>query len=147
MSLTDRVQKDMVQAMKAGDRERVSALRMILSPLQLGGKEAKGPFGEEQERAVLAAEKKRRLQAADVYRQGGREDRALKEEAEAAIIDDYLPQAMSGEELAAMIDEAVAALKPEGMKDMGRVMAAVMGRADGRADGRQLSEMVRQRLS
>lgn len=147
MSLTERVQKDMVQAMKDGDRERVSALRMILSPLQLAGKEAPGPFGEEEERAVLMAEKKRRQQAADAYRKGGREDRAGKEDAEAAIIDDYLPKPLSDEELSAMIDAAVAEIDPEGMKDMGRVMSAVMGRAEGRADGKRLSELVRQRLS
>ncbi len=94
MSISERVQSDVNTAMKAGDRKRAQALRMVLSRLQLEQKEAGGDFGEEQELAVLAAEKKRRLQAAEAFRQGGREESALAEEAEAELIDAYLPEAM-----------------------------------------------------
>lgn len=147
MSLTEKVQRDVVKALKAGEKERLSALRMILSQLQMAGKEARSEYGEEQEMAVLAAEKKRRRQSAEAFRQGGREDRALKEEAEAAIIDEYLPSQLSEAELSALVDEVVTETGASSMKDMGRVMSAAMAKAAGRADGQQLSEAVRQRLS
>lgn len=147
MSITDRIQKDMVGAMKAGDKELVAALRMILSPLQLAGKEARGEFDEQQEIAVLISEKKKRMQAAEAFRSGGAEERAGKEEAEAAVIDRYLPQALEPEELAAMVDEAIAAVGAGSPKDMGKVMSQLMPRVAGRADGKALSEMVRQKLA
>lgn len=146
MSITAQVQKDMVTAMKSQDKQRLSALRMILSQLQLGEKESGGEFGEEQELKVLATEKKRRLQAADAFRDGGREDRAAAEEAEAAIIDGYLPQAMGEDELAALVDEAIAATGAAGIRDMGKVMSALMPRVGGRSDGKVVSSMVKSRL-
>jgi hypothetical protein len=147
LSITETVQKDVVAAMKAGDKERLSALRMILSQLQMGAKEAGDGFGEEQERAVLKTEKKRRLQSAEAFRDGGADDRAAKEEAEAALIDTYLPQDMSEAELAALIDEAIAATGAAGPQEMGKVMSQVMPRTAGRADGKVVSNMVRSRLA
>lgn len=147
MSITDKVQKDMVAAMKAGDKELVAALRMILAPLQMGGKEAKGEFGEQQAIAVLMTEKKKRQQAAEAFRGGGATDRALKEESEAAIIERYLPQAMSSDELAALVDDAITAAGAAGPKDMGKVMSHLMPKVAGRADGKVLSEMVKNRLA
>lgn len=144
--ITEKVQNDMVAAMKARDRERAGALRMLVSELKLGAKEAGGELSEEQETAVLKKEKKRRLQAAAAFRGGGREDSAAKEEAEAALIDTYLPQAMGADELAALIDAAIAETGASGPKDMGRVMSVVMVRAGGRADGKQVSGLVKEKL-
>lgn len=146
MSITDQVQQDMVTALKAGDKQLVAALRMLLSPLQLGGKEAGGEFGEQQEIAVLMSEKKKRQQAAEAFRGGGATDRAEKEEAEVAIIERYLPQALGADELAAMVDEAIAETGAAGPKDMGKVMSALMPRVAGRADGKALSALVKDRL-
>ncbi len=144
--IAERVQKDMVDAMRAHDKERVSALRMLLSELKLAAKEAGPGFGEAEELAVLRKEKKRRLQAADSFREGGREDRAVREEAESAIIDVYLPPALDVNELKSIINEAIAATGAAGVQDMGRVMAEVMKRAGGRIDGRAASSLVRQKL-
>lgn len=146
MSITEQVQADVVTAMKAHDKERVSALRMIVCALQNAAKEAKEDLGEEQELKVLMAEKKKRQQAADAFRDGGRAESAAKEEAEAAVIDTYLPQAMDESELSAMVDEAVESTGAAGIKDMGKVMSALMPRVAGRADGKVLSNMVRTRL-
>ncbi len=145
-SITAQVQKDMVDAMKARDKERVQALRMILSELKLAGKEARPGFGKAEEIAVLRREKKRRQQAAASFRSGGREDRAAGEEAEAAIIDVYLPQELGESDLEGIVDEAIAATGASGVKDMGKVMSAVMKRTAGRADGKKVSGMVKGRL-
>lgn len=147
MSITEQVKKDVVVALKAHDKERVSALRMILSQLQMGAKEAVEGFGEEQELKVLATEKKKRLQAAEGFRAGGREESAVKEEAEAGIIDTYLPQAMSDEDLAKLVDDAIEATGALGIKDMGKVMSRLMPLVAGRADGNVASAMVKERLT
>jgi len=146
VSITDQVQQDMVTALKAGDKQLVAALRMLLSPLQLGEKEASGEFGEQQEIAVLMSEKKKRQQAAEAFRSGGANDRAEKEEAEVAIIEKYLPQALGQAELEAMVDEAIASTGAAGPKDMGKVMSALMPKVAGRADGKALSALVMGRL-
>lgn len=146
MSITDKVQKDMTAAMKAKDKERAQALRLILSQLQLAQKESSGNFGEQEEIKVLASEKKRRQQAAEAFREGGREDRAEGEENEARLIDEYLPQAMSEEELAAIVEEAVSSTGAVSMKEMGKVMSQVMAKTAGRADGKVVSEMVKKKL-
>ncbi|MBI5870687.1 MAG: GatB/YqeY domain-containing protein [Actinobacteria bacterium] len=146
MSITEKVQADVVTAMKAHEKEQVSALRMIVCALQNAAKEAKEDFGEEQELKVLMAEKKKRQQAADAFRDGGRAESAAKEEAEAAVIDTYLPQAMDESELSALVDEAVESTGAAGIKDMGRVMSVLMPQVAGRADGKVLSDMVRTRL-
>ncbi|MHB9111497.1 MAG: GatB/YqeY domain-containing protein [Thermoleophilia bacterium] len=146
MSITRQIQADVVVAMKARDRERVSALRMIVSELQKAAKEAGEDFGEEQELKVLMGEKKKRQQAADAFREGGRAESAAKEEAEAAVIDTYLPRAMDEGELSALVDEAVASTGAGGIRDMGKVMSALMPRVAGRADGKLVSDMVRKRL-
>jgi uncharacterized protein YqeY len=146
LRITDQVQSDLVAAMKARDKERVSALRMILSQLQLAEKEARGDFGEEQELRVLATEKKKRLQASEAFLAGGREESAAREDAEAAIIESYLPLAMGEAELSVLVDEAIAATGAGGLQDMGRVMSQVMPRVAGRADGKAVSDMVKKRL-
>jgi len=133
--------------MKAHDRDRVSALRMILSQLQLSRKEATGDFGEDQEFTVLNSEKKRRLQASEGFRAGGREESAIKEEAEAALIDTYLPAAMDEAELTGLIKDAIAGVGATGIQDMGKVMSKVMPEVAGRADGKAVSEIVKKQLA
>ncbi|MHB8160048.1 MAG: GatB/YqeY domain-containing protein [Thermoleophilia bacterium] len=147
MSITEQMKKDVVVALKAHDKERVSALRMILSQLQMGAKEAAAGFGEEQELKILATEKKKRLQAAEGFRAGGREEGAAREEAEAGMIDTYLPRAMSDDDLAKLVDDVVEATGALDIKDMGKVMSRLMPLLAGRADGNVASAMVKERLT
>jgi len=140
-SVLERIQADTKEAMKAGERERVAALRMIANALQQEHKEGKGD-----EVAVLRRERKRRLEAASAYRDGGDEARAAAEEAEAELISSYLPPELSDEELEAIVEEAVSAAGASGPQDMGKVMGIAMRRVDGRADGKRVSDAVRKRL-
>jgi uncharacterized protein YqeY len=128
--------------MRAGQRDRVVALRMVANALQ---QEAKG--GNDDEVAVLRRERKRRLEAARAYREAGREDRAELEEREATLIDAYLPTQLSDADLAAAVDAAIDETRAEGPGDVGKVMGAVMPKIGGRADGRRVSEAVRARLA
>jgi uncharacterized protein YqeY len=137
MSVTDTVKQDLAAAMKAGERDRVSTLRLVLSELQKAAKE-----GDGDELAVMRRERKRRREAAEAFRNGGREDLATGEEAEAAIIEAYLPAELSDDELRALVADAIAETGAESPADMGRVMKAAMQRAGGRADGKRLSALV-----
>ncbi len=128
--------------MKAGERERVATLRLIADSLQ---KDLKS--GGEDEVAVLRRERKRRLEAAEAYRNGNSAERAEAEEAEARVIESYLPAELSDAELAAAIDEAIGETAASDASQMGQVMGAVMGRVGSRADGKRVSAMVRERLS
>src|SRR5438045_3703281 len=123
--------------MKAGERERVGALRMVLSELQKAAKE-----GSEDEVAVLRRERKRRLEAADQFREGGRPELADKEQSEAELIRGYLPAELSDAELEELVSAAVEETGASDAKDMGKVMKAVMGRVAGRADGKRVSARV-----
>jgi uncharacterized protein YqeY len=128
-------------AMKAGERDKVGALRMIANALQ---QEAKA--GDADDVAVLRRERKRRLEAAGAYRDGGSVDRADAEEAEARLIETYLPAEISDDELGQLVADAVAQSGAEGPQDIGKVMGAVMPKVDGRADGKRVSNAVRERL-
>ena len=147
MSVLERIQADLSAAAKAQDRPRVAALRLLVDALQKEAKQARGDLDEQQEVAVLKRERKRRAEAAEAYRKGGREDAAGAEEAEAAIIDAYLPEQISEEELQGLIADALAETGADSPKEMGRVMSAVMSKAQGRADGRRVSELVKERLT
>jgi uncharacterized protein len=140
-TILERVRADTRDAMKSGDRDRVGALRMIANALQHEAKEGKGD-----EVAVLRRERKRRLEAASAFREGGGEERAAAEEGEAELIGNYLPAEMSDEELAQLVDAAVAEAGVSEAKDMGKVMGIVMPKVDGRADGKRVSSAVRERL-
>lgn len=128
--------------MKAGERGRVAALRLVTDALQ---KDLKA--GGDDEVAVLRRERKRRLEAADAYRDGGRADRAAAEEAEAREIERYLPEEMSDAQLESLIDTAIAESGASSPADMGRVMGATMANVGGRADGKRVSAMVSERLA
>jgi uncharacterized protein YqeY len=142
MSVLHQVQSDVRDAMKAGQRERVHALRLIVSELQ---KAAKENGAEEVE--VLQRERKRRLEAAQAYRDGGRRESAEAEEREAEIIASYLPEQLSDEELDAIVGDAVAESGATSPNEMGKVMGAVMPRVRGRADGKRVSAAVREKLT
>ena len=147
MSITERIQADATAAAKAQDRERLAALRLLLDALNKEAKEARGTLDEQREIAVLKRERKRRGEAADAYRKGGRGDAATSEEREASIIDAYLPAEISDDELEALVADALSETGAASQKEMGKVMSAVMSKAGGRADGRRVSELVRSKLS
>lgn len=140
-TILEQVQSDTRTAMKAGERERVSALRLVADALQKDAKD-----GGSDEVAVLRRERKRRLEAAEAYRGGGSGERAEAEEAEAREIERYLPAEMSDEDLTALVDEAIAESGAEAPGDMGKVMGALMPKVGGRADGKRVSAIVRERL-
>ena len=144
MSVLDQIRADTVAAMKAGDRQRAGALRLISSELQKAAKEP--PDGGLDETTVLRRERKRRTEAATAYRDAGRADLAAGEEAEAEILAGYLPAELSDEELAALVGDAVAESGATSVREMGKVMPLAMTRVQGRADGRRVSAMVRERL-
>jgi uncharacterized protein YqeY len=141
MSALEQAQEDVRTAMKAGDRGRAGALRMIVDALQ---KEAK--LGDGDEVAVLQRERKKRLEAAEAYADAGREEQAAAERTEAELIEAYLPQQLSDEELAELVDAAVAETGASEQKQMGQVMSALMPKVGGRADGKRVSAAVRERL-
>ena len=141
MELADRVKQDVASAMRAGERDRVGRLRLVLSELQKAAKD-----GNADEVGVLRRERKRRLDAAKQFRAAGREELAAAEEAEAQLIAGYLPAELSDDELRAIVRRAVAEAGAASPKDMGRVMKLVMPAVGGRADGRRVSDEVREAL-
>ncbi len=143
MTLIEQLKTDTAAALKSGDKERVGALRLVSAELQRAAKEDGDSVDEA---AVLQRERKRRLEASQAYRDAGREDLAAGEEREAAVIEGYLPDQLSDEELDAIVGDAVAESGAASQKEMGRVMAAVMPRVKGRADGKRVSAAVRERL-
>jgi uncharacterized protein len=141
MSLLEQIQADVRDAMKAGEKQRVHALRLVVNELQ---KAAKENGGDELE--VLQRERKRRFEAAEAYRDGGRTDLAEAEEQEAELIAGYMPEQLSDEELTAIVGDAVAESGATSPKEMGKVMALVMPQVKGRADGKRVSNAVKELL-
>lgn len=141
MSALEQCQEDVRAAMKAGERERAAALRMIVDSLQ---KEAK--LGKGDEVAVLQRERKKRLEAADAYEEAGRAGQAESERREAELIDAYLPEQLGDEELAGLVEAAVEESGATEPAQIGQVMSALMPRVAGRADGKRVSAAVRERL-
>jgi uncharacterized protein len=141
MSVLEQVQSDVRTAMKARDRERASALRMVVDVLQQDAKLGKGD-----EVAVLQRERKKRVEAAEAYEGAGRTDQAAAERFEAELIEGYLPQQLSDAELAELADAAVAETGASEQRQMGEVMSALMPKLGGRADGKRVSAAVRERL-
>jgi uncharacterized protein len=141
MAIVEQIKTDLQGAMRAGEKEKVGALRLVLSELQKAAKE-----GSDDELAVLRRERKRRLEAARAYRDAGREDLAGGEESEGELIGGYLPAELSDEELRAIVEQAVRDSGAESAKDMGAAMRTVMAAVDGRADGKRVSGLVRDAL-
>ncbi|MCW3033715.1 MAG: hypothetical protein JWM60_2060 [Solirubrobacterales bacterium] len=141
MAIVEQIKTDLQGAMRAGEKEKVGALRLVLSELQKAAKE-----GSDDELAVLRRERKRRLEAARAYRDAGREDLAGGEESEGELIGGYLPAELSDEELGAIVEQAVRDSGAESPKDMGAAMKSAMAAVDGRADGKRVSGLVRSAL-
>jgi uncharacterized protein len=139
--ILEQVQGDVRTAMKAGERERAAALRMVVDALQQDAKLGKGD-----EVAVLQRERKKRLEAAEAFRDGGRAEQAATEESEAQLIEAYLPEQLSDEELAKLISAAIDETGATEQKQMGEVMSALMPKLAGRADGKRVSQAVREKL-
>jgi uncharacterized protein YqeY len=141
MSALEQAQADVRTAMKAGERARASALRLVVDALQQDAK-----LGDGDELAVLQRERKKRLEAEQAYREAGREEQADAEAFEAELIEAYLPEQLSDEELASMVEAAIAETGATEQRQMGQVMGALMPKVGGRADGKRISSVVRERL-
>jgi uncharacterized protein YqeY len=142
VQIADQIRADVTTALKAGERDRVSALRLVLSELQKAAKE-----GDGDELAVLRRERKRRREAEEAYRGAGREDLAAGEAFEATTIEAYLPAELSDDELDALVRAGIAETGAGSPRDMGKVIKHVMGAAGGRADGKRVSTKVKEALS
>jgi uncharacterized protein YqeY len=142
VAVLEQVQHDVTEAMKARDRGRVGALRLIVAELQKAAKD-----GDADEVEVLQRERKRRLEAAEAYRDGGRPELADSEELEAEIIASYMPEQVSDEELDAIVGDAVAESGASSPKEMGKVMSLVMPQVKGRAEGQRVSAIVKEKLT
>jgi uncharacterized protein YqeY len=147
MSLIAQLEEDLTEAMKAREAERRDALRLILNALRSAEKELHRPLSDEEELQVLQRERKRRLEAIEGYRAGGREDRAEAEERELGVLEEFMPEPLSEDELERIVDDAIAENGATSMRDLGRVMADVMPQVAGRADGSAVSQLVREKLA
>ena len=147
MSRIEEIEAEVREAMKARDAERRDALRLIVHALKSSEKELQRPLSDDEELQVLQRERKRRVEAAEAFRSGGAEDRALAEERELAILEEFMPEPLSEEEIEEIVDDAIAEVGATSMADLGRVMADVMPQIAGRADGSVVSQMVREKLA
>ena len=147
MSLIARIQEELSKAMRERDAERRDTLRLILSSLQSAQKELQRELQDQEELQVLQRERKRRSEAAEAFRTGGAEERAEQEDRELAVIEEFMPEQLSEEELESIIDDVLAECGATSMRDLGRVMADVMPQVAGRADGSQVSQLVREKLA
>ena len=147
MSLVTRLEQEVRDAMLARDNERRDALRLILSSLKSAEKELQRPLSDDEELQVLQRERKRRIEAAEAFRSGGREAQAESEERELAVLQEFMPEPLSEDELEEIVDDAIAENGATGMSDFGRVMADVMPQVSGRADGSVVSQLVREKLA
>ncbi len=147
MGIKERIQEDMKKAAKERNSLALSALRMALAAIHNREIEARGEIGEDAVLKVLATMVKQRRESIDLFRRGGRTDLAEKEEAEIAVLEAYLPKAMSDEEIDSLAREAIAAAGAKSPSDLGRVMKELMPKVAGRADGRVVNEIVRRLLT
>jgi len=147
VSLIGRIEDELKGAMRERDTVRRDALRLILTSLRSAEKELQRPLSEQEELQVLQRERKRRIEAAEAFREGGSEERAGAEEQELAVLEEFMPEPLSEEELEAIIDDAIAENGATSMRDLGRVMADVMPQVAGRADGGVVSQLVREKLA
>jgi uncharacterized protein YqeY len=147
MSLIVRLEQEVREAMLARDTARRDALRLILSSLKSAEKDLQRPLSDEEELQVLQRERKKRQEAAQAFRDGGREEQAGREEQELAVLEEFMPEPLSEEELERIVDDAIAENKATSMADMRRVMVDVMPQVAGRADGSAVSQLVREKLA
>jgi uncharacterized protein len=147
VSRIETIEGELREAMKARDAERRDALRLILNALKGSEKELQRPLSEDEELQVLQRERKRRVEAAEAFRAGGREEQAASEERELAVLEEFMPSQLSEEEIEEIVDDAIAEVGATSMAQLGRVMADVMPQVAGRADGSVVSQIVREKLA
>jgi uncharacterized protein YqeY len=147
MSLIAEIENELKDAMRERDDDRRDALRLILSSLRAAEKELQRPLSEDEELQVLQRERKRRVEAAEAFRAGGREEQAEDEEYELEVLEEFMPEPLSEEELEEIVDDVIAEVGATGMSHFGRVMADVMPQVSGRADGSAVSQIVREKLA
>lgn len=151
VGLQARITTELTQAMKARDRERTGALRLLVAALKnhviAQGRGPSGELDDDEVRKVLATEKKRREEAASAYRGAGRDDQAAREQAEADLIAGFLPRQLSDDDLDALLDDVIARVGATGPGDLGQVMRTAMAEAAGRAEGRRVSDAARAKLA
>ncbi|MGZ4335574.1 MAG: GatB/YqeY domain-containing protein [Gaiellaceae bacterium] len=147
MSRIDTIDQELKEAMKARDAERRDALRLILNALKNSEKELQRPLSEDEELQVLQRERKRRVEAAEAFRSGGRSEQADSEERELAILEEFMPAPLSEDAIEEIVDDVIAEVGATSMAHLGRVMADVMPQIAGRADGSVVSQIVREKLA
>jgi uncharacterized protein YqeY len=147
MSLIARIEEELKQARLARDEDRRDALSLILSSLRSAQKELQRPLSEDEELQVLQRERKRRAEAAEAYASAGREEQAEAEEYELEVLEEFMPEPLSEDELEEIIDDVIAEVGATSIRDLGRVMADVMPQVSGRADGSTVSQLVREKLA
>jgi hypothetical protein len=145
--LIGRLEDELKQATLARDAERRDTLRLILNSLRGAEKELQRPLRDEEELQVLQRERKRRQEAAEAFREGDREEQAAKEEAELAVLEEFMPSQLGDEDLEEIIDDVIAEVGATSVRDLGRVMADVMPQVAGRAEGSRVSQIVREKLA
>ena len=147
MSLITRLEEELAVAMKDRDAPRRDALRLILSSLRSAEKDLQRPLHEDEELQVLQRERKRRLESIEAFESAGREEQAAKEKAELDVLEEFMPEPLSEDELERIVDDVIAEVGATSMRDLGRVMADVMPQIAGRADGSAVSQLVREKLA
>jgi uncharacterized protein YqeY len=147
VNLIEELEDDLKEAMRERDGDRRDVLRLILSALRAAEKDLQRPLTEEEELQVLQRERKKRLEAAEAYRNAGREEQADDEEYELEVLEEYMPEPLSEEEIEQIVDDAIAENGATSLADLGRVMADVMPQVAGRADGSAVSQIVREKLA
>ena len=147
MSLITEIKGQLEDAMREGDAARRDTLRLILSSLQGAEKELQRPHSEEEELQVLQRERKKRVEASEAFRNAGREEQAEKEDDELDVLEEFMPEPLSEDELEEIVDDVIAEVGATSMRDIGRVMADVMPQVAGRADGSAVSQLVREKLA
>jgi len=147
VSLVAQIEGELTEAMRAGDALRRDALRLLLSALRSAEKELQRPLHDDEELQVLQRERKRQRETVETYRTGGREAEVAEEERKAAVIEEFMPEPLSEEELEEIVDSAIAEVGATSMRELGRVMADVMPQVAGRADGSAVTQLVREKLA
>ena len=147
MSLIVAIEEDLTEAMRERDTQRRDALRLILSSLRSAEKELMRPLSDDEELQVLQRERKKRVEAAEAFRAAGRDEQAEKEEDELDVLEEYMPEPLSEEELEEIVDNVIAEVGATNVRHLGRVMADVMPQVAGRADGSAVSQLVREKLA
>ena len=147
MTLIVRMEDDLAVAMKERDSERRDALRLLLNALRTAEKDLQRTLSEDEELQVLQRERKRRLESMEAFESAGRDEQAAKEEAELDVLEEFMPEPLSEDDLERIVDDAIAEVGATSMRDLGRVMADVMPQIAGRADGSAVSQIVREKLA